>query len=239
LEQNALIVGPWEALTPLEYAQYVDGTRRDLERWKVITQKSYLDLAAYDARQADIERAVRAGRPVYLTVHPRDTETLGALADEFRLTRVGELWRVVNCGLQIADCGSPIKDARVIFSDPEARALELIGYAMTPADPRAGDFVLLTLVWRVPQPVNARWTISIRVMDAQNNKLVQRDAEPASGLRPTIGWAPAEIVQDDVGFFAPSPGVYRIEIVVYNSATAQDLETPNGNVFALGELMMK
>ncbi|MBI5650584.1 MAG: DUF2723 domain-containing protein [Chloroflexi bacterium] len=219
LEQNALIVGPWEALTPLEYAQYVDGARRDLERWKVITQKLYLDLAAYDSRQADIERAVRAGRPVYLTFHPSETETLGALADEFRLTRVGELWRVVNCGLQIADCGSPIKDVRAMFSDQEGRAIELLGYALTPANPRAGDFVLLTLLWRAPQPVNARFTISFRLIDAQNNKLVQRDAEPASGLRPTIGWAPEEIVQDDVGFFA--------------------LETPRGNVFTLGELMVK
>jgi hypothetical protein len=240
LEQNALIVGPWEALTPLEYAQYVDGTRRDLERWKVITQKLYLDLAAYDSRQADIERAVRVGRPVYLTFHPSDTETLGALVDEFRITRVGELWRVVNCGLQIANCGSPIKDTRVTFADREGRALELSGYTLMPPNPRAGEFVLLTLLWRAPQPVNARWTISIRVLDAHNTKLIQRDAEPASGLRPTIGWAPDEIVQDDIGFFAPpSPGAYRIEIVVYNSATAQDLETPRGNVFALGELMVK
>jgi hypothetical protein len=105
LERNALIVGPWESLTPLEYAQYVDHRRTDLERWKVIVRQAELGFTLYGSRQEDIERAVRAGRPVYLTVHPRETETLGTLANEFRIVRVGELWRVVNCELRIANCG--------------------------------------------------------------------------------------------------------------------------------------
>ncbi|HEX7587455.1 MAG TPA: DUF2723 domain-containing protein, partial [Anaerolineae bacterium] len=96
LEKNALIVGSWESLTPLEYAMYVDGLRTDLERWKVIIQNYQLGQVPYGSRQEDIERAVREGRPVYLTVYPGDTETLTALTHEFRLVQIGALWRIVN-----------------------------------------------------------------------------------------------------------------------------------------------
>ena len=224
LEKNALIVGSWESLTPLEYAMYVNGKRTDLERWKVIVKNYQLGQVPYDSRQADIERAVRAGRPVYLTVHPSETETLGALADEFRLTRVGELWRVVNLPPQVSPTSTKTIAA---FKDRDGRAFELIGDAVYPASTlRAGDFGLLTMWWRAPQSVSARFSVSLRVVDAQEHVVYQRDAEPANGLRPTIGWVPDEIVQDDAGFFIPpdaAPGVYRLVIVVYNPANGEEL----------------
>jgi hypothetical protein len=229
LERNALIVGPWESLTPLEYAQYVDHRRTDLERWKVIVRQAELGFTLYGSRQEDIERAVRAGRPVYLTVHPRETETLGTLANEFRIVRVGELWRVVNCELRIANCGVSPTDARVMFRDSVGRAIELVSYAVYPSrNLRAGDFGVLLLRWRAPEAVGARLTISLRVVDAQDRVVYQRDAEPANGARPTIGWAPGEIVEDDAGFFVPADapsGAYRLVIVVYDAARGEELET--------------
>ncbi len=244
LEQHALIVGPWESLTPLEYAWYVEGRRTDLERWKVIVKQEQLALTLYGSRQQDIEREVRRGRPVYLTVHPSETETLGALANEFRMTRVGELWRVLNlpptdCGLRIAECRLRPKESPVAFTDREGHAIELLGYTIFPGNTlRAGDFGLLTLFWRAPQALNARFTISLRLMDSQNRLMYQRDSEPASGLRPTIGWVPNEMVQDDVGFFVPPdalPGAYRLIIVVYNPANGEELTTPGGVLFPVSE----
>ena len=232
IEQGALIVGPWESLTPLEYAMYVDGRRTDLERWKVIVKNYQLGQVPYDSRQGDIERAVRAGRPVYLTMHPSETETLGALADEFRLTRVGELWRVINLPPQ----ATPEANKTIaVFKDRDERALELVGVSVYPASTlRVGEFGLLTLWWHVPQSVSARFSISLRVVDAQDRVVYQRDAEPANGLRPTIGWTPDEIVQDDYGFFVPpgaAPGAYRLAIVVYNPASGEELLTQGSAVF--------
>jgi hypothetical protein len=211
-----------------------------LERWKVIVKHEQVSLTLYGSRQQDIERAVRAGRPVYLTVHPRETETLGALADEFRLTRVGELWRIVNCdpstslraGLRIANCGVPINRARATFRDRTGQTIELPSYAVFPStNLRVGDFGLLMLSWRAPESVSARFSASLRVVDAQDRIVYQRDAEPANGLRPTIGWAPGEIVQDDLGFFVPpdsAPGTYRLAIVVYNPANGEELLGSSG-----------
>jgi hypothetical protein len=236
LERNALIVGPWESLTPLEYAQYVDHRRTDLERWKVIVRQAELGFTLYGSRQEDIERAVRAGRPVYLTVHPRETETLGTLANEFRIVRVGELWRVVNCELRIANCGVSPTDARAMFRDSVGRAIELVSYAVYPSrNLRAGDFGVLLWRWRAPAAVGARLTISLRVVDAQDRVVYQRDAEPANGARPTIGWAPGEIVEDDAGFFVPADapsGAYRLVIVVYDAARGEELKLSSGETMA-------
>ena len=237
LEKNALIVGSWESLTPLEYAMYVDGQRTDLERWKVIIQNYQLGQVPYGSRQEDIERAVREGRPVYLTVYPGDTDTLTALTQEFRLVQIGALWRIINLPSYAVP---PPPEPVTTFADADGRAVDLLGYSVYPTTAtRAGDFVLVTLFWRAPQAISTRLTVSLRLTDAQGRVLVQRDSEPANGLRPTVGWSDNEIVQDDAGLLVPpdaAPGVARLQIVVYNSATVQNLTTPQGEIYTFGEL---
>lgn len=240
LERNALIVGSWESLTPLEYAQYVDGRRTDLKRWKVIVEKEQLPLTLYGSRQEDIEREVRAGRPVYLTIHPNETETLTTLVDEFRLVRVGELWRVLNLPPRATP---PASQPIATFADREGRTMELLGYSVYPTTTlHPGDFGLLTLFWRAPQSLGTRFTISLRVVDVQDRVVYQRDMEPANGLLPTIGWLPNEIVQDDAGFFIPpdaTPGKYRLILVVYNLAGGEELVIqPDIVLLATGELQV-
>ncbi len=239
LEKNALIVGPWESLVPLEYLMYVDGRRGDLERWKVIVKNDQLGLVPYGSRQEDIERAVRAGRPVYLTVYPGETDTLGALTDEFRLTRVGELWRVVNL---LPNAAAPPSQSLAVFADGSGHAIELLGLTIYPAkEIRAGDFVLVTFFWRAPQALAARLTISLRLNDSKNRLIVQRDSGPASGRRATIGWTANEIIQDDEGFIVPPDaplGAYRIGIIVYNAATGENLKPDKGANAAQSELFV-
>ncbi len=237
LERNALIVGSWESLTPLEYAQYVDHQRTDLERWKIIIKNYQLGQVPYGSRQEDIEREVRAGRPVYLTIHPNETETLTTLVNEFRLVRVGELWRVLNLPPHATP---PSSQPIATFTDREGRTMELLGYSIYPATTlRPGDFGLLTLFWRAPQLVSARFTISLRVMDAQERVVYQRDMEPANGLLPTIGWLPNEIVQDDAGFFVPpdaAPGAYRLVVVVYEGGTLENLVANGATAFPISSV---
>ncbi len=237
LEQNALIVGPWESLTPLEYSQYVDKRRTDLERWKVIVEQEQVALTLYGSRQADIEREVRGGRPVYMTIHPNETETLGALTEEFRLTRVGELWRVLNLPPRAT---APPNQTLTKFTDRVGQQIELVGYTIYPTKSmHSGNFRLLTLFWRVSQSISTRLTVSLRLVDAQDHIVYQRDAEPGSGLRPAIGWTSGEIVQDDIGFFIPSdaaPGQYRLMIVVYNPANGEELTSRDGTQLLLDRI---
>ena len=263
LEPKAVIAGPWESITPLEYAMYVDNRRRDLERWKLIVNNYQLGEVPYGSRQQDIEKAVRAGRPVYMTVYPGDTETLGALVHEFLLTRVGELWRVVDAPpsnkamLEQVKTSSP----QAVFSGGDDLSLELLDSAVaryaapgaegeaismgtgdTGKDLHAGDFAVVTLYWRLRQSTRERLSVSLRLLDAQNHLIAQRDSVPSSGRRPTIGWATNEVVQDDAGLIIPPdapPGTYQLQLVVYNSATGEDLQGPEGTLYPLGHLSIR
>lgn len=242
LEPNAVIAGNWESITPLEYAMYVDGRRRDLDRWKLLVKNYQLGQVPYGSRQEDIEKAVRDGRPVYLTVYPGETETLGALLDEFRLTRVGELWRVLDAPPRDTAVMEGLKTSKPVatFADADGNSLELLGYGIHPTPAlRAGDFGLATLYWRTPQSIPGRLAISFRLTDAQNHLISQRDSEPGSGLSPTNGWLPNEVVQDDIGFFIPPdapPGNYRLALVVYNTATGENWKSERGIAWTLNEL---
>jgi hypothetical protein len=123
-----------------------------------------------------------------------------------------------------------------MFRDSVGRAIELVSYAVYPSrNLRAGDFGVLLWRWRAPAAVGARLTISLRVVDAQDRVVYQRDAEPANGARPTIGWAPGEIVEDDAGFFVPADapsGAYRLVIVVYDAARGEELKLSSGETMA-------
>ncbi len=244
LEPRAIIAGSWESITPLEYAQYVEGRRKDLDRWKLLVKQYQMGMVPYGSRQEEIEKAVRAGRPVYLTVHPGETETLGALVDEFRLTRVGELWRVLDASPVDSATIERLKSQQPLqtFSDEDGHAVELVGYSVSPAATlQAGDFALATFFWRVRQSFAEHLSISLRLTDAQNQLVFQRDMEPASGMRPTNGWLPDEIVQDDAGFFVPPdapPGVYHLTVVVYRTQTGENLVSEAGTSFALSDLLI-
>lgn len=242
LEPNAVIAGSWESITPLEYMMYVDGRRRDLERWKLIVKEYQLGQVPYGSRQEDVERAVRAGRPVYLTVYPGETETLGALVDEFTLTRVGDLWRVVNAPPAGLPATESIKSGPPIaaFSDREGRTIELLDYVVGPGSSlRAGEFAWVTLYWRAPESLRTRLGVSLRVLDSRGHLLLQRDSEPASGRRPTTGWLANEVVQDDAGLIIPldtPPGSLQLLLTVYNSATGESLKVSEGSWHTLGTL---
>lgn len=246
LEPNAVIAGSWESITPLEYAMYVDGRRRDLERWKLITKNYQLGQVPYGSRQEDIEKAVRSGRPVYLTVYPGETETLRALVDEFRMVRVGDLWRVLNmppANPTMVQKSTASEIPQVVFKNREGMDVELHDYEYSPgSNVRAGDLVVASLVWRAPQAFPGRLAISVRVKDAQDHLIVQRDSEPGNGLRPSSGWGAGEAIVDDIGFFIPPdtpPGDYALSLVVYDMASGENLQSSEGMVYPLRTLHVR
>ncbi len=242
LEDKAVIAGSWESITPLEYAMYVDGKRRDLDRWKLLVKNYQLGQVPYGSRQADIEKAVQDGRPVYLTVYPGETETLGALVDEFRLAKIGDLWRVLDAPPRDDEALAQLRSAQPMtaLSDRDGNTLELLGYAIHPSPAlQAGEFGLATLFWRLPRSLGAHLSVSLRLTDAQGHLISQRDSEPAGGLRPTNGWAPNEVVQDDVGFIIPPDapaGEYHLSLVVYNMATGENWKNDRGATLVLNDL---
>lgn len=212
LEPQAMLIGNWESLVPLEYSQYVDKSRLDLQRDKVVIYKDQLALAPQGDVAQFIAGKLENGKAVYLTVHPSQTETLQSVSQRFSLIPVATLWRVEN-----RQSPSPLQTLGARFGD----SLLLKSVALN-QDFHAGDLASATFDWLADQPIDGRYKFSIRLRDSGGNLWLQNDVEPFGGLKPTIDWPTRQDIQDEEGFFVPPdapPGDYSFGLAVYNVDT--------------------
>jgi hypothetical protein len=212
LEPNALLVGNWESLTPLEYYQYVENVRHDLQRDKVVIFRDQLQLAPQGDVGQFIAAKLAGGQSVYLTLHPSQTETLGALSKDFDLVPITSLWRVEE-----KTQPEPAHPIGTVFGD----TLLLKSVAVTP-NLRTGDFLNTTLVWHPNEPLDTSYKFSFRLRDSAGNLWVQHDADPFGGLRPTSNWPTRQDLTDTEGLFIPPdapPGDYALGLTVYDPST--------------------
>ena len=124
-----------------------------------------------------------------------------------------------------------------VFGDPamspvsEANGwMRLNGYALTPTAAPGGQ-VLLTLLWESLQLVTTDYQVFVHLLDAQGNKLLQRDGQPVVWLRPTSTWQPGEIITDRYGLLLPAAlpaGRYTLDVGLYDPVTGQRLAVSAG-----------
>lgn len=124
--------------------------------------------------------------------------------------------RILNINLQSAESGDEVT---------------LLGTSLLSDRLVAGDIAPITLFWQAaPTPIQ-RYKVFLHVLDAGNNIVGQRDAEPGGGAKLTTLWAPDEVIPDNHGLPihpATPPGEYRVEVGMYNPDTGQRLTTPAG-----------
>lgn len=196
LEANATIMSTWEDLTPLEYYQFVQGRRTDLQRDKIIIYRDQLRLVPQGNLLPAVRQGLSEGKAYYMTRHPADTETLGKF-DQLELVPFASLWRLAL----------PFR-AAVPTENPGD---ELRGILVAPSTPHAGDFVTAHLNWSPDAPLaNTRLRLTLR--DAAGMTWLTHESLP-------FGGRPAESAEananDPQGFFIPPdapPGEYVLEL---------------------------
>jgi hypothetical protein len=107
--------------------------------------------------------------------------------------------------------------------------ITLLGYSLLSDRLAAGDIAQFTLFWQADRTPAQRYKVFLHVLDEGNHIVGQRDAEPGGGARLTDGWAPGEVVVDNYGVPvhpATPPGVYRVEVGMYDPATGQRMLAP-------------
>ncbi len=103
----------------------------------------------------------------------------------------------------------------------------------------AGDAALVQLRWEVLQDVERRYKVSVQLLDAANQVVAQRDAEPVGGSRPTDGWRAGEQILDNYALpvpFGTPPGEYRLVAAMYDAQTGQRLTHADGDSVELGSV---
>jgi hypothetical protein len=115
---------------------------------------------------------------------------------------------------------------------PFGDAIRLLGYDLATESAPPGGSVELTLFWSSDGDVRQRYKVFTHllghVFNAESGNFLwgQVDSEPAANTRPTTTWRGAEVIVDEyaipVAAGAP-PGVYRIEIGLYDSLSGDRL----------------
>lgn len=202
LEQNAILMGAWEDLTPLEYYQYVDKVRTDLEWRKLVIYEDQLKLVATQTPPGvQVRDLLEKGTPVYLTRHPADIETFGN-REGLDSVPISSFWR-----MQARHTNRGSETARRFDAGQELRQLDAF-----PNPARAGDFVTLDMVWSSDALLEGvRFVLSVR--DVSGKVWLERESLPREGRAGTATGATRELQ----GLFLPPDaptGEYTLELAV-------------------------
>jgi hypothetical protein len=104
--------------------------------------------------------------------------------------------------------------------------MALVGYDVSDVVAARGERVTVTLHWACEAPIDADYTVSVQLIDAQWRKAAQSDAWPQDGAAPTSTWQVGQTLQESrVLTLAPQaePGAYDLRVVVYRVDEDGDL----------------
>lgn len=110
--------------------------------------------------------------------------------------------------------------------------ITLLGYRSWKLTPTAGEVTQLQLLWRADSTPQRRYKLFLQLLDARDQVIAQRDAEPAGESHPTDTWTAGEIVLDNHGLLIPPgtpPGSYRRIVGLYDVETLERLKLPDGS----------
>jgi hypothetical protein len=108
--------------------------------------------------------------------------------------------------------------------------IRLNGYALTPKS-SPGGAILLALRWQSMRPVSYDYHVFVHLLDAQGEKIAQRDGQPVQWLRPISSWQPGEEIVDHYGLLLPADlptGEYTIAVGLYDPVSGQRLPISAG-----------
>jgi len=192
VEPNSIIAADWEQFTPLWYFQRVEGWRSDVTVMHPIYRWT---------------EALATGRPVYLS------RNVAGIGEPYHLTAAGTLIRIAETpDLQLP---SDIHPTAIKWENK----IELAGYRFYQTDFSTGYVWPVSLHFRALEPLNANYSISVRLFTKDGTQLWSEDRQHfVLGMYPTTRWLPGEVVGDyfEIPFPRHIPaGRYRLGIILY------------------------
>lgn len=172
-----------------------------------------LGLWARAARQ--YERLIEAEA----TDDGQHSEPLSRLRDLYR--RLGEPGKLARVENRLREDYTPPVPAEARFG----QAVRLLGFALAPREPRAGEEMELAYYWQSLEPTAENLAIFVHfVRDGQIR--LQQDHEPLEGRHPTSRWTEGELIRERYRLVLPPSlpsGEYQVQIGLWNPRTGKRL----------------
>lgn len=200
--EQPVIIGLLGEMTLIRYFQQTEGLRPDLET--IAADKE-------TARWTAIERALAAGKTVYLT------RELAGLPQRYALDAVGPLLRI-EPEPSLAPPAS-----QVSVNQPVTPEIWLSGYSVSAAPQTGAGLapVRLTLIWQPVETPATDFKVSARLLAPNGETEASIDAGPVHFAYPTTAWRPGEFITDvyDLRLPPEAPaGLYTPLIIWYDPA---------------------
>lgn len=208
--EGATLLNDWEHMTPIWYAQFVEGRQldeADVTPVLVSTAQPWLESVF----------ATLPGGPVYLSNYRREIVDAG-----FRLRPDGVFYQVVEPG------DTSIPNELTPLTNEPGQPVEIVAYDLPQRAVAAGDYVPLTLALRAPAGTADYFVPVVHVGD------LSFPFTTDSHL-PTPQWQPGEIIVERFDFALPHDlpgGAYPVTVSLKNLSA--DVELPER--YSLGEL---
>ncbi len=198
-------------------------------------------LGGDDARtQRQVEAILAAHRRVFAIFwgeaerDPRRIveQVLGERAFEIDTTWFGDV-RLVRYAV-IGALGPP-RPIKARFGE----SITLLEAALSAERLAAGDVLGVALTWRTDRRLDARYRVSVQLLDAYGRLVAQRDAEPNNNRALTTLWQPNEPVRDTHGvIIAPNlpSGTYQIVVILYRLDDGVRLLVNGSDALPIGTL---
>jgi hypothetical protein len=100
--------------------------------------------------------------------------------------------------------------------------ISLQGFQVDTTNPKAGQVLKLTLVWKADRAISADYTVFTHLVDASQNQSAGRDSMPLDGEYPTSEWLVGEQVVDTYDIAIPAnaaPGPHHLAVGFYDPKT--------------------
>jgi hypothetical protein len=207
LEQGAVVMGPWDLVTPVRYYQYAEGTRPDL----VVVHGD----PAYSSGQKIIKQAAALRRPLYLLgLLPLSDKLTGPLGKWVQLTPLPYYGPV--------DAHGPTAE----FAGQVALLGTQVPSAPVHLDRVAGSAMNVQVYWRALADLKRDYKVSLRLLDPDGLAVAQIDESPASVYYPSSKWQSGEVYRGDY-WLELSPyltaGSYSLELALVDQETGERL----------------
>ncbi len=129
-------------------------------------------------------------------------------------------WPLAKIGIKEVKRSFSIPTPSLTVRIPFGDVAELLGIDLSPIPAKPGDELKVKLYWKALKETEKSWTVFVHLLGKDGRLIAQDDSIPARGERPTTGWLPGEVVEDEHFIAVPSglsPGLYALEIGLYDS----------------------
>ncbi|MBC7263238.1 MAG: glycosyltransferase family 39 protein [Chloroflexi bacterium] len=134
----------------------------------------------------------------------------------------------------------PVEPRQYLFQMPPIQhpisaqlgeSITFLGYDLATSSVKSGEVLEVTLYWKALADIGEDYKGFVHLLDTTGILRAQRDTVPQNGARPTSGWIAGEIVVDHYALpigVDVVPGVYTLEVGLYNEATGMRLPVQVG-----------